>query len=481
MQYDDIIVGAGSSGAVLAARLTEDPNRHVLLLEAGPDYADVDSTPEDLLNSYWISVIAHDWGLKADAVPERPIDFPRGKVTGGSSAVNGAMAIRGVPQDYDAWSEAGNHEWSWERCLPYFRTLEDDRDARGDFHGTGGPIPVTRWKDESCIPSARLLRRLPRPRIRAGGRPQRPHGHRRRSMADEPRGAHPHLYGDRLPGERAPPPQSHHPPALPREPRHHGGEPGGRRRGGIGRRNAGGVRQEHHPGRGRGHEPAHPLAVRYRAATGTGVARHRCMLDRPSVGANLVDHPVASVTLLPKDGVCSMENPVVQIGTRYTAPGSKHFNDMQLYMISQIDMTQLPELQAALGAPDMVFSLISVLQKPYSRGSVKLASADFHEPPHIDLRYHEDPEDMRRAKDGVRLAWEIAHRPEVEQFHNGVLILTEDMVNDDAALEEYIRATSTTLYHPVSTCKMGPSEDPTAVVDQHGRVYGVPGLRVVDA
>ncbi len=103
--YDDIIVGAGSSGAVLAARPSEDPARRVLLLEAGPDYPTVETTPQDLRDSTWISVVQHDWGFKADAMKGREIEFPRGKVTGGSSAVNATIALRGVPADYD-WMRA---------------------------------------------------------------------------------------------------------------------------------------------------------------------------------------------------------------------------------------------------------------------------------------------------------------------------------------------------------------------------------------
>jgi len=150
--YDDVVVGAGSSGAVLAARLSEDPARRVLLLEAGPDYATVEATPHDLRDSTWISVVRHDWGFTADAMKGREIEYPRGKVTGGSSAVNATIALRGVPEDYDEWARLGNSEWTWSRVLPYFRKLEDDQDEGGPLHGCGGPIPVRRWKASELLP-----------------------------------------------------------------------------------------------------------------------------------------------------------------------------------------------------------------------------------------------------------------------------------------------------------------------------------------
>ena len=156
MEYDDIIVGAGSAGAALAARLSEDPNRSVLLLEAGPDYSAVEQTPADLLTT-WVSAGPHDWGLIAQATPTREIAYPRGKVTGGSSAVNGHIALRGTPGDFDEWAAWGNREWSFEKVLPFHRKLEDDRDARGDFHGVGGPIWIERPRPETWQPLNRAF------------------------------------------------------------------------------------------------------------------------------------------------------------------------------------------------------------------------------------------------------------------------------------------------------------------------------------
>ena len=146
MEYDDIIVGGGSAGAVLAARLSEEPARRVLLLEAGPDYATLESTPADLQDGWRMSLRAHDWGLTAEAVPGRAIPYPRGRVIGGSSAVNATIALRGVPADYDEWAALGNDEWSWAKVLPYFRRLEDDPDGAGELHGRGGPIAIRRWR-----------------------------------------------------------------------------------------------------------------------------------------------------------------------------------------------------------------------------------------------------------------------------------------------------------------------------------------------
>jgi choline dehydrogenase len=169
MEYDDIIVGGGSAGAVLAARLSEDPARKVMLFEAGPDYATVELTPADLRNCWRMSLREHDWGFTAEAVPGRAIPYPRGRVVGGSSAVNAAIALRGVPADYDEWASLGNDAWSWDKVLPYFRRLEDDPDGAAEVHGRGGPIAIRRWREHELIPTQQafldVCRRLGFPEV----------------------------------------------------------------------------------------------------------------------------------------------------------------------------------------------------------------------------------------------------------------------------------------------------------------------------
>ncbi|MGB0096819.1 MAG: GMC family oxidoreductase N-terminal domain-containing protein, partial [Solirubrobacteraceae bacterium] len=151
-----IVVGAGSAGSVLAARLSEDPYRSVLLLEAGPSFNSVARLPAEIrhVGSLAATVPGHpnNWAFTGALTPELTYPVPRGKIIGGSSSINGAYFMRAVPGDFERWVQAGNDAWSFEKVLPYYRRLEDDRDFGGPLHGAGGPIPVKRQGGEVMSP-----------------------------------------------------------------------------------------------------------------------------------------------------------------------------------------------------------------------------------------------------------------------------------------------------------------------------------------
>jgi choline dehydrogenase len=479
MDYDDIVVGAGSSGATLASRLSEDSGRSVLLLEAGPDYPAVEQSPDDLLHT-WISAGPHDWGMVAKATADREINYPRGKVTGGSSAVNGHIALRGTPEDFDEWAAWGNSEWSFAKVLPYYRKLENDQDVQGDFHGGNGPIWIERPRAETWQPINSAFYDA-----------CREFGYAEVSDHNDPTstgvGPWPR---NRRDGIRISTAIGYLNPARHRlnltiRPfcnTHRVIVEGGRATGVE--VECGGTIQTIRARRvtlsaGAINSPA----IMMRSGIGSRAELEalgiKSVIDLPGVGHNLIDHVLVPVVANPRAGVPHDSKVTNPIGIRYTASGSNEFNDMQMYIFTYFDSSLW--VGSVLDLPVPSVAVTPGLQRPRARGRVSLRSADADVPAVIDLNYLGDPEDLRRMVDGVRIAWRLMNSSRFAPYVKDFVSVTPEMVESDSAIAEFVRNNCGTIYHPTSTAMMGPKSDRAAVVDQYFRVHGVEGLRVVDA
>ncbi|MBT6436122.1 MAG: NAD(P)-binding protein [Deltaproteobacteria bacterium] len=474
-QWDHIVVGAGAAGSAIAARLSEDRGRNVLLLEAGPDYPDSTKLPKDITNGKRNSMFKHDWGFMHTTNSQQKVPFklPRGRVVGGSSAVNTCIALRGIPQDYDEWADMGLDEWTWDKCLPAFKKLEADQDFNDEYHNQKGPITIRRHPPEELVPwQAAFLEacdELGYPKCEDHNNPNQT-------------GAGPHAMnkvngvrfsaamGYLTPAVRSRANLTIKPDSLAHRVIFYNGQ-------------AIGIEVERNgevqtffsesiiiacgsiatPG----------LLLRSGIGAKDDVYRLGVSLvsDVPGVGSRLLDHPGAAFFLAPRPGIARRNDPLIQTLLRYTSEPGAFPNDMQIQPGSCLTLPW---------GNITAVTMMTCVEKTKGVGKIRWTSAWPHAKPIVESNILDHPEDRRLAVDGLSRAYELTQSKAMRKLAVPVAPMGR-ILKDKRKLDEWIRTYSDSGYHPCGTVPMGPESDPMAALDQYCRVRGTKGLIVADA
>lgn len=498
-EFDYVIVGAGSAGAILATRLSEDKNVSVLLLEyGGSDHSIFVRMPTAL--SIPMNSNRYNWGFESEPEPflnNRRMNCPRGKVIGGTSSINGMVYVRGHPRDIDEWEENGAEGWNYANCLPYFKKLENHQLIESEYTGNDGPVKISGGNN--------LKNPLYKAFIQAGveagyaetedynGFQQEGFGPKYMNVSDGIRASTGYAYLRPIKHRRNLRIVKY---ALAKRLLIEDKKVTGVECRVNGSNKVFSARKEVIVAAGAIGSP-HLLQVSGIGASNTlAEAGIETVHELPGVGENLQDHLEFNFQYRCKEPITLNGNLDLvskgMIGLRWLlfrdGLGSTNHFEACAFIRSQANV-QWPDIQYHFLPGAIAYDGSSAFKghgfqvhvghnKPTSRGFVRAADGDVKNPPKIQFNYLQTEEDKQGFRDAVRLTREIMSQPAMEAYRDEVISPRDD-VQTDEQIDEFVRNAVDSAYHPCGTCKMG--NDEFAVVDHELKVRGLKNLRVVDS